>query len=321
MAIPAMTAETTETAARADAPEVGVVVVTHRAATLLPRSLPPVLEAPIPKRVLVVNSSSGDGTVEVARELGAETLVLPRNQFNHGATREIARRHLGTAVVVMMTPDAVATGPMVLPRLVAPILSGRAAVSYARQIPRQGAGVIESFGRQFNYPPRSEIRDPSRISSLGAYSFFCSNSFAAWSSGALDEVGGFPTVLTNEDAICAARMMRRGYSIAYVADAVVEHSHAYSIMDEFRRSFDAGYERSRHRQLLFAEAGDEGTGRRYFAQILRHVIRHKPYLVPVVVANMAARYAGYKIGVRSRCMPARIAALMSSQDYYWNFNE
>ena len=80
---------------------VGVVVVTHRARQHLPHCLPALQRSPLRPRILVVNSSSHDGTVELARELGAETLVVPRRSFNHGLTREQARRCLGTPVVVM----------------------------------------------------------------------------------------------------------------------------------------------------------------------------------------------------------------------------
>ncbi|HEX6014725.1 MAG TPA: hypothetical protein VFY87_23615 [Geminicoccaceae bacterium] len=63
-------------------PSIGAVVVTHRAREHLTRCLPPLFRSPLRPRVLVVNSSSGDGTVELARDLGAETLTFPRQAFN-----------------------------------------------------------------------------------------------------------------------------------------------------------------------------------------------------------------------------------------------
>ena len=41
-----------------------------------------------------------------------------------------------------------------------------------------------------------------------------------------------------------AAMMQLGHNIAYVADAVVQHSHTYSLRQEFQRYFDAGYARA-----------------------------------------------------------------------------
>ena len=122
---------------------IGVAVITHAARRHLPHCLPPYLSSPLRPRILVVNSSSGDGTVELARELGAETLVIPRRAFNHGSTRELARRHLATDIVCMATPDAYPVDEQMLGKLVAPLLEGRASVAYARQVPREAAGTLE----------------------------------------------------------------------------------------------------------------------------------------------------------------------------------
>jgi rhamnosyltransferase len=74
-------------------PSIGVILITHNAKHHLPHCLPPLLNSSLKPRVLVVNSSSNDGTLELAQEMGAETLAIPRKQFNHGLTRELARKH------------------------------------------------------------------------------------------------------------------------------------------------------------------------------------------------------------------------------------
>src|SRR5688572_30414825 len=109
--------------------EVGVAVITHRARLTLAGCLLPLFRSRLNRRVLVVNSSSGDGTVELARSLGAETLVVPRRAFNHGLTRNLARRHLGTPVCVMLTPDAHPLHNDFVDRLTAPVRTGAAAVA------------------------------------------------------------------------------------------------------------------------------------------------------------------------------------------------
>jgi rhamnosyltransferase len=129
---------------------VGVAIVTHNSKEHLPHSLPHVVNSPLKPRVLVVDSSSKDGTVEMAKELGAETLVIPRPQFNHGLTRERARKYLGTDIAVMMTPDAHPTDEGMLTRLIAPLIEGSASAAYARQIPHDGADIFEAFPRYFN---------------------------------------------------------------------------------------------------------------------------------------------------------------------------
>src|ERR1700730_8703057 len=90
---------------------VGVVIPTFQAAKHLPHCLPPLLQSPLKPRILVIDSSSTDGTVAIAREMGVETLVIPQNEFNHGMTREKGRRHLQTHISVMLTQDAYASSP------------------------------------------------------------------------------------------------------------------------------------------------------------------------------------------------------------------
>src|SRR6185312_16287809 len=159
----------------------------------------------------VVNSSSHDGTVELAHELGAETLVIPRKEFNHGLTRERARRELATPVVVMMTPDAYLTSPVGLTRLIDTMADERVGVAYARQIAHDGAGALEVFARDFNYPSKSQQRSFADLGRYGVYTYFCSSTCAAYSNPALDKIGGFRPVLTAEDTLAAALMLRCGY--------------------------------------------------------------------------------------------------------------
>src|SRR5579864_7816249 len=113
-------------------PSVGVAVITHRAVSLLPKCLPPLLASALQPKLLVVNSSSDDGTVERAKQMGADVLVVPRHQFKHGTAREIARRVLGTDIVVMMTPDATPLHSDLLEQLVRPVVEGKASVKIGR---------------------------------------------------------------------------------------------------------------------------------------------------------------------------------------------
>jgi rhamnosyltransferase len=298
-------------------PSIGVAVITYRAVSLLPKCLPPLLASPLRPKVLVVNSSSNDGTVELAEQLGAGVLVVPRNQFNHGATREIARRALGTDIVVMMTPDATPVSQDLLDNLVRPIVHGKASIAYARQVPRKGADFFEAFPRQFNYPDRSELRSIADVKRLGPQTFFCSNVCAAWSNAALDSIGGFSPTLSLEDAVATVKLLNAGHTIAYCADAVAEHSHNYSLSQEFRRHFDTGYVRAEHRKSLLAQTGDERNGAGYASAMLYRLIREHPHAIPYALANIACKYAGYRLGFHGHRLPLWLKRRVSAQDFYW----
>jgi rhamnosyltransferase len=298
-------------------PSVGVVVVTHRARAHLVRCLPPLFRSRLRPRVLVVNSSSGDGTVELAQSLGAETLVVPRPAFNHGLTRELARHRVGTAVVVMLTPDAYPRHDDFVERLTAPIRAGDAAVAYGRQVAREGAGLLERVGRAFSYPEASHSRSLADWPQYGSYTHFCSNACAAWSNTALDAIGGFKPTLVSEETIATAELLARGHKIAYVAEAVVEHSHGQSLAGSFRRQFDVGYTRRLYDWLLLARERDEVRGRRFAAEVLRQARREAPASLPRVTAHLAAAWLGYRAGLMGPLLPRALARRLSAQDYYW----
>lgn len=296
---------------------IGVVVVTHASKYHLPRCLPPYLNSPLKPRVLVVNSSSHDGTVEVARALGAETLIIPRNKFNHGSTRELARKHLGTDIIVMTTPDAYAAQNDLLEKLIQPILDKKSVVAYARQIPHEGADFFESFSREFNYPKESQIRTIHDCSTQGVYTFFCSNSCAAYLNTALDEIGGFEQVLLGEDTVAVARLLHRGHSIAYVSDALVHHSHRYSLVQEFRRNFDTGLARKQYRHLIAVSGKDNVRGKAYTISMGKRLWKENRALIPYAVLQTGVKWFGYQCGKLSHKAPTWVKRMLSSQDFYW----
>jgi rhamnosyltransferase len=303
--------------AAATTPSVGVAIITHKAISYLPHCLPPLLDSPVRPRVLVVNSSSGDGTVDLAQKMGAEVLVVPRNEFNHGKTRELARHVLGTDIVVMMTPDARPQSPDLIGSLIRPLVEGAASVAYARQIPHDGAKFFEAFPRSFNYGKENENRSREDVMRIGPRAFFCSNVCAAWSNAALDGIGGFSPSLSLEDTIATAKLLYAGHRIAYCAEAVVAHSHRYTLWQEFKRHFDTGYVRAQQRRLLFAQGGDERRGTAYGSAMMSRLLRERPWLVPYGIAHLLTKYAGYRAGFHGHGLPNSIKRRLSGQDYYW----
>lgn len=295
----------------------GVAIITHTARHHLPYCLPPLLHSPLKPRVLVVNSSSEDGTVDLAKKMGAETMIIPRSQFNHGSAREIARKYLKTDIVVFMTPDAYPVDPHFLEPLLAPLMQQQASIAYARQIPHQGAGFFEAFPRQFNYPEKSHIRGLEDVKHYGAYTFFCSNTCAAYMNSALDEIGGVPEVLFGEDTLSVAKLLNKGHKIAYVAESVVRHSHDYSLLQEFKRHFDIGLVRKEYQQLLCIQGADASRGRQYLQSMMRWVAVQHPSWLPYAFMHIFSKWCGYRLGRLSLHAPNWFKQLFSSQDFYW----
>ena len=120
-----------------------------------------------PEQVLVVDSESTDGTVDLAHAAGFRFHSIRRFEFNHGGTRQSAAEMSGEAdLLVFITLDAALTSPDAIHKLVASFCDPGVA-AYGMQLPCVGGGAIEGDARFFNYPATFEVRDLSARQSLG----------------------------------------------------------------------------------------------------------------------------------------------------------
>lgn len=294
---------------------IGVVILTLNAAKHIPFLLPPIVNSPVKPKVLIVDSSSTDQTLNLAAEYGVEVLTIARGEFNHGLTREKARKALGTDIVVFLTQDAYFHSNEDLGRLIEPILHNDASLSYARQLPRKNADLFESFPRDFNYPVASHIRNITHIDQWGVYTFFTSNSCAAYRNKALDEVGGFQNVLFGEDTLACAKLLHKGHSIAYAGNSLVEHSHRFTLLQEFKRNFDIGLSRKEIAPLIKTKTGDNDRGKTFAKQLFKRcAVSQFPY----AFLHLTSKWLGYKFGSYSHNVPIFIKRALSSQPQYFN---
>ncbi|MCL7488552.1 MAG: glycosyltransferase family 2 protein [Desulfobulbaceae bacterium] len=306
-----------------DQPEnfsISIIIPTRNgAATLgsvlagLSRQTIPVLET------LVIDSSSDDDTVEIAKKFGISVSVVPRVEFDHAGTRTMAARMATGDILVFMTQDAVPVDATALANLVAPLVDPRVAAAYGRQLPAPGATCFARHLRAFNYPERSSIRCWQDRQRLGFKAAFTSNSFAAYRRKPLKAAGYFgERMLFGEDTFTVAKLLRNGYCVAYAADAHVWHSHNYSLMQDFRRYFDIGVVHAAHREVLDSFGGSMGEGRRYVLSELQFFVRNGNYLrLPESIMRNGMKFLAYILGKRSDLLPRFLAAACSMNRTWW----
>jgi rhamnosyltransferase len=272
-----------------------------------------------PAMTLVVDSSSTDGSAQIAKTHGLEVVTIPQREFNHGKTRQMAVELLSAyGVIVFLTQDAILAHPTALKRLVESFLDAGVGAACGRQLPRLGAGPIEAHARFFNYPDNNRIVSMQNVPKLGIKAAFLSNSFAAYRQKALHAVCGFPKdVIFGEDMVVAARLLLSGWKIAYRADACVYHSHNYSIMEEFRRYFDVAVLHQRERWLLEMLGRPESEGKRFVKSELRYLTEVSPRRVPEALLRTIAKYIAYRIGRFEKVLPLTIKKRLSMHKGYW----
>ena len=213
-----------------------------------------------PDEVIVIDSESGDRTVQIAEAAGAKVMTVRRKDFDHGKTRDTALQASSGDTVVFLTQDAVPADEHFLENLIRPLGEEKAAVATGRQLPKADATPMEKLVRAFNYPAESHIRSEEDVPRMGIKAFFCSDVCAAYSREIYQALGGFDYPLkTNEDMFYAAQAIRGGYRVAYAADAKVFHSHNFTLKEQYRRNKIQGYEIARHRDVL-GDVSQESEG-------------------------------------------------------------
>ena len=273
-----------------------------------------------PDRRIVIDSSSEDGTAELARRDGFEVLEISPREFNHGGTRQMGAEYVADAkILIYLTQDAAPFGVDAFTNLVCAFDDPEIGAAYGRQLPRESASPIESHGRHFSYAAEPVVRSWESRKTLGFKSIFFSNAFGAYRREALMSVGGFsPDVIFGEDTLVVARMHRAGWKTAYAADALVRHSHDYSIGEEFRRYFDIGVLHARENWLIDHFGSASGEGRRFVLSEFKYLVKHAPHLVPSAVARTFAKYLGYKIGRRESRIDPRVKYRLGMNRQYWS---
>jgi rhamnosyltransferase len=272
-----------------------------------------------PDRLLILDSESTDNTVKIAREFGAELFTIKRADFNHGGTRMVGVDLLGDCeIVVFLTQDAILADRHAIEKLVLNFDDEHVDLAYGRQLPRRQAKAIETFARLFNYPEHSEDRSARDIPRIGFKVCFCSNSFAAYRISRLLAVGGFPRdTIFGEDALVAAQLILSGSTIRYDAAARVFHSHAYSLLEEFRRYFDIGVMHNRATSLLGQFGAASAAGWRFLIGEIRYLLRESPQLVPEAILRTIIKFAAYNIGRREQFFPNSINQRLSMHRKFW----
>jgi rhamnosyltransferase len=272
------------------------------------------------ERKIVIDSQSIDNTTELAKQYGYEVVSIPRNEFNHGLTRQQGVEMVTDVdVVVFLTQDTILVDDMALSCLVACFDNDTVGAAYGRQLPHLDATPAESFARLFNYSAESRLKSIESRFSLGIKAAFISNSFAAYRRSALMKTGGFPTnVILGEDMYVAAKMLLNQWKIAYCAEAQVYHSHHYNLIQEFKRYFDTGTFHSKEPWILEQFGKAEGEGLRYVRSELIYLWNSdNKALIPSALIRTIMKFFGYKLGTFENKLPGSLKKQLSMHYKYW----
>lgn len=276
---------------------------------------------PAPARTVVLDSESNDGCQALASEAGLQIHSVSRTCFSHGGTRQLGIDLFGGEAhfAVFLTQDAMLKDTHALAQLLSGFQDPSVAAVYGRQLPLAEASAISCHARQFNYPAQSHTLRWADKDRLGFKTCFLSNAFAAYRIAALRQVGGFsPQVILGEDTQLAARLLMAGHAIRYEAQAVVYHSHNYSLASEFARYFDTGVFHHDERWMTeqFGNAGNEGF--KFLKSECLFLLRHAPWHLPEALLRTLLKALAYRLGRSHPRLPLPLKKRLSMHPGFWS---
>lgn len=108
-------------------------------------------------RKIVVDSSSTDGSADLARAAGFEVVTIAKAAFDHGGTRNFALNMVTEDFVVFLTQDAILATTDAVARLLQVFDDTSVAGAYGRQLPHLNADPLAKFTRARNYGKASYV--------------------------------------------------------------------------------------------------------------------------------------------------------------------
>ncbi len=300
---------------------ISVIIPTYNGAGQVEKLFSILKKSPVVNEIIIIDSGSTDASTKIANSYGVEVIETRKLSFDHGRNRTIAGKKAGGDILVYMTQDSFPVNEHSIESLTKPLVENNNIVaSYGRQLPHHGVTPFGAHLRAFNYPPESKIKSLKDKETLGINALFISNTFAAYKRSALETIGWFKDgTIMAEDSYAGAKLLLAGHKIAYVAEALVYHSHNYTAFEEFERYFDIGVFHKMERWILEEFGKAEGEGLRYLKSELRYLSRsRRGYLIPESILRIGLKYLGYKLGNNYELSPKWLIRKLSMHADFWN---
>jgi rhamnosyltransferase len=271
-------------------------------------------DAGSPFDVILIDSGSTDGTVDIVAAYDVRLHQIPPEEFGHGRTRNLGARMSQAPVLVFLNADAAHTGQSWLRGLISELEPPEVAGVYGRQIAREDAYPMERFFLDYWYGPRRRVQrlEDGRLDVDNVFfsTVNCAMKRTLWEAFPFDE-----TIVMTEDQVWSRQALEAGHTLIYAPDLAVVHSHNYTLKQAFKRFFDAGWS---------AEAsfmpGKRGSGLALARRTLAYPLREMAYLVrarefrwiPYAVVYETTKLVAVIAGRFHRLLPMRLKTALSA---------
>lgn len=203
-------------------------------------------EAAFGYEILIVDSGSTDGTIELARRHGASVYRIPQEEFDHGEARNLGISHAEGEYVAFIVQDALPVDDRWLAAMVENLdKNGTVAGVYGRQIPRPESSPL-TRALMDDWPTSGLERREQFAGGPGIYSEMSPE--AQRTLATFDNVSScvrrsvwetFPFERTDfgEDVRWGKSIVEAGYRLVYEPRSAVLHSHERGALYDLRRHY------------------------------------------------------------------------------------
>lgn len=232
-------------------PHASIIVPVRNGMPIIERCLRGILaqQTHWPVEVIVIDSSSTDGTWEFLETLPVTRLRIDPREFNHGRTRNLGAQHARGEFLVFMVQDAIPADEHWLANLISAVEQPGVVGAYSRQLPRTESRLITKY-MTIGATPADQMRKfkslPSGMMLCGLHpldqfklSLFQNNSSCIRRLTWMDQP--FSAIPYGEDIDWGKRAIQAGHTIVYEPSSLVHHSHDRSALYALKRAYADHY--------------------------------------------------------------------------------
>lgn len=299
--------------------KVSIIIPTFNAEKYLPTLLEKLKHQTITSELIIIDSSSTDKTLNIAKKYTNNIITIHQADFDHGGTRTKAAKISTGDILVFLTQDALPDMDDTIESLVSIFNNPRISATYGCQIPYDNTSLFGKHLRLFNYPNTSHTRNKNDINFYGIKTAFLSDSFAAYRRTSLEQIGWFKdNLILGEDSYAGAKLILNDGTIHYNAEVSVYHSHSYTVLQEFKRYFDIGVFHKKESWILESFGKAEGEGIKYIKSEFKYLLQNNAiHLMPSFLVRNLLKYMGYKLGQYHLLLPKYFIRNMSMHHQWW----
>lgn len=251
-----------------------------------------------PFNLISFDNASTDGSRELVSTTASRIVDVPDGAYIPGRVLNRAMAESTSDIVVFLNADCEPFDENWLASLLQPFQDPRVGATFGRQLPRPDCLPLAAFDTEATYGDGSRQAVWRHCFSMAS----CAVRRSAWEQVQFDE-----SLSYSEDIAWSWNLRQAGWSIEYVAESCVYHSHNYSREQWKKRQYGEG----RAEAQIFSWSAWQSTFLRYsllpFAKQvmrdLRHCMEHRQWAAITSIpgyryAQMVGRRRGFLDGRR-----------------------